>query len=65
MRRLSNSPAQGAISGFAALSLLILLSWVRGRNCATTLVLFIKTSDLELLTVMSTEVDWLEFGMTE
>jgi hypothetical protein len=38
MRRLSNSPAQGSISGFSALSLSIGLSWVRGRNCATTLV---------------------------
>jgi hypothetical protein len=38
MRRLSNSPAQGSISGFAALSLLTVLSWVKGRNCATTLV---------------------------
>jgi hypothetical protein len=38
MRRLSNSPAQGLISGFVALFLLVVLSWVRGRNCATTLV---------------------------
>jgi hypothetical protein len=42
MRRLSNSPAQGSISSFAALSLRVVLSWVKGRNCATTLVLLVK-----------------------
>jgi hypothetical protein len=48
MRRLSNSLAQGSISGFVALSLLVMLSWVGGRNCATTLVLSIKIFDLQL-----------------
>jgi hypothetical protein len=49
MRRLSNSPAQGSISSFAALSLMVVLSWVKGRNCATTLVSLVNGQYFDLI----------------